>query len=115
MSKNSYIFTSESVAEGHPDKIADQISDRILDALININKNVRSGIETMVTSNLVVLSGETSITDFNSQINVDKIVRECVRDIGYEQKNFHWENLEIINKIHGQSPDIAQGLSLIHI
>jgi len=110
MSNNSYIFTSESVAEGHPDKIADQISDRILDALINIDKNVRSGIETMVTSNLVVLSGETSITDFNSQINVDKIVRECVRDIGYEQKNFHWENLEIINKIHGQSPDIAQGV-----
>ncbi len=110
MSNNSYIFTSEAVAEGHPDKIADQISDRILDALINIDKNVRSGIETMVTSNLVILSGETSITDFNSLIDVDKIVRKCVRDIGYEQKNFHWENLEIINKIHGQSPDIAQGV-----
>ena len=110
MSNNSYIFTSESVAEGHPDKIADQISDRILDALINIDKNVRTGIETMVTSNLVILSGETSITDFNSLIDVDKIVRKCVRDIGYEQKNFHWENLEIINKIHGQSPDIAQGV-----
>jgi len=110
MSNNSYIFTSESVAEGHPDKIADQISDRILDALINIDKNVRSGIETMVTSNLVILSGETSITDFNSLIDVDKIVRKCVRDIGYEQQNFHWQNLEIINKIHGQSPDIAQGV-----
>ena len=110
MSNNSYIFTSEAVAEGHPDKIADQISDRILDALINIDKNVRTGIETMVTSNLVILSGETSITDFNSLIDVDKIVRKCVRDIGYEQKNFHWENLEIINKIHGQSPDIAQGV-----
>ncbi len=110
MSNNSYIFTSESVAEGHPDKIADQISDRILDALINVDKNVRSGIETMVTSNLVILSGETSITDFNSQVDVDKIVRNCVRDIGYAQKNFHWENLEIINKIHGQSPDIAQGV-----
>ena len=110
MSNNSYIFTSESVAEGHPDKIADQISDRILDALINVDKNVRSGIETMVTSNLVILSGETSIIDFNSQVDVDKIVRKCVRDIGYAQKNFHWENLEIINKIHGQSPDIAQGV-----
>ncbi|MAV98367.1 MAG: methionine adenosyltransferase [Rhodobiaceae bacterium] len=110
MSNNSYIFTSESVAEGHPDKIADQISDRILDALINIDKNVRTGIETMVTSNLVILSGETSIADFNSLIDVGKIVRKCVRDIGYEQKNFHWENLEIINKIHGQSPDIAQGV-----
>ncbi len=110
MSNNSYIFTSESVAEGHPDKIADQISDRILDALINVDKNVRSGIETMVTSNLIILSGETSITDFNSQIDVDKIVRKCVRDIGYAQKNFHWKNLEIINKIHGQSPDIAQGV-----
>jgi len=110
MSNNSYIFTSESVAEGHPDKIADQISDRILDALINIDKNVRSGIETMVTSNLIILSGETSITDFNSLIDVDKIVRKCVRDIGYEQQNFHWQNLEIINKIHGQSPDIAQGV-----
>ena len=110
MSNNSYIFTSESVAEGHPDKIADQISDRILDALINVDKNVRSGIETMVTSNLVILSGETSIIDFNSQVDVNKIVRKCVRDIGYAQKNFHWENLEIINKIHGQSPDIAQGV-----
>jgi S-adenosylmethionine synthetase len=110
MSNNSYIFTSESVAEGHPDKIADQISDRILDALIGVDKNARSGIETMVTSNLVILSGETSITDFNSQVDVDTIVRKCVRDIGYAQKNFHWENLEIINKIHGQSPDIAQGV-----
>jgi len=64
----------------------------------------------MVTSNLVILSGETSITDFNSLIDVDKIVRKCVRDIGYEQQNFHWQNLEIINKIHGQSPDIAQGV-----
>ena len=105
-----YEFTSESVSSGHPDKIADQISDRILDALINIDKNVRSGIETMVTSNLVILCGETSITDFNSLIDVDKIVRKCVRDIGYEQQNFHWQNLEIINKIHGQSPDIAQGV-----
>ena len=71
MAEDSYLFTSESVAEGHPDKVADQISDRILDQLIHTDFDVRAGIETMVTSNLVVLSGETSLKNFNKKIDIN--------------------------------------------
>ena len=110
MTEDSYLFTSESVAEGHPDKVADQISDRILDQLIHTDFDVRAGIETMVTSNLVVLSGETSLKNFNKKINIDDIVRSCIREIGYDQENFHWKKVEILNRIHGQSSDIAQGV-----
>jgi S-adenosylmethionine synthetase len=110
MAENSYLFTSEAVAEGHPDKVADQISDRILDQLIHTDFDVRAGIETMVTSNLVVLSGETSLKNFNKKINIDDIVRSCIKEIGYDQENFHWEKVEILNRIHGQSADIAQGV-----
>ena len=110
MAEDSYLFTSEAVAEGHPDKVADQISDRILDQLIHTDFDVRAGIETMVTSNLVVLSGETSLSNLNKKINIDDIVRSCIREIGYDQENFHWKKVEILNRIHGQSADIAQGV-----
>ena len=110
MAEDSYLFTSEAVAEGHPDKVADQISDRILDQLIHTDFDVRAGIETMVTSNLVVLSGETSLKNFNKKINIDDIVRSCIKEIGYDQENFHWKKVEILNRIHGQSSDIAQGV-----
>ena len=110
MSKNAYLFTSESVSEGHPDKIADQLSDRILDQLILLDPNARAGIETLVTSNLVVLAGETSLLNFREKINLEDLVRNCIREIGYEDENFHWEKIEIIDKIHGQSEDIAQGV-----
>ena len=110
MSKNAYLFTSESVSEGHPDKIADQLSDRILDNLILLDPNARAGIETLVTSNLVVLAGETSLINFREKIDLDDLVRNCIREIGYEDENFHWEKIEIIDKIHGQSEDIAQGV-----
>ena len=110
MSKNAYLFTSESVSEGHPDKIADQLSDRILDNLILLDPNARAGIEALVTSNLVVLAGETSLINFREKIDLDDLVRNCIREIGYEDENFHWEKIEIIDKIHGQSEDIAQGV-----
>ena len=110
MSKNAYLFTSESVSEGHPDKIADQLSDRILDNLIHLDPNARAGIEALVTSNLVVLAGETSLINFREKIDLDDLVRNCIREIGYEDENFHWEKIEIIDKIHGQSEDIAQGV-----
>jgi S-adenosylmethionine synthetase len=110
MPKNAYLFTSESVSEGHPDKIADQLSDRILDQLILLDPNARAGIETLVTSNLVVLAGETSLLNFREKINLEDLVRNCIREIGYEDENFHWEKIEIIDKIHGQSEDIAQGV-----
>ena len=110
MSKNAYLFTSESVSEGHPDKIADQLSDRILDNLILLDPNARAGIEALVTSNLVVLAGETSLINFREKIDLEDLVRNCIREIGYEDENFHWEKIEIIDKIHGQSGDIAQGV-----
>ena len=110
MSKNTYLFTSESVSEGHPDKIADQLSDRILDKLILLDPNARAGIEALVTSNLVVLAGETSLINFREKIDLEGLVRNCIREIGYEDENFHWEKIEIIDKIHGQSEDIAQGV-----
>ena len=110
MSKNPYLFTSESVSEGHPDKIADQLSDRILDKFIHLNPDTRAGIETLVTSNLVLLAGETSLKDFREKVDIEDLVRNCIREIGYEDKNFHWEKVEILDKIHGQSADIARGV-----
>jgi len=110
MSKNPYLFTSESVSEGHPDKIADQLSDRILDKFIHLNPDTRAGIETLVTSNLVLLAGETSLKNFREKFNIEDLVRNCIREIGYEDKNFHWEKVEILDKIHGQSADIARGV-----
>tara|TARA_Y100000590_G_scaffold452259_1_gene595083 strand:- start:65841 stop:67010 length:1170 start_codon:yes stop_codon:yes gene_type:complete len=110
LTNNNFLFTSESVSEGHPDKIADKISDSILDYLIKKDPNVRTGIETVVTSNLVILLGETSYRDISKDTNIDSLVRDCVRNIGYEQKNFHWKSIDIMNKIHLQSPDIAMGV-----
>ena len=110
MLKNPYLFTSESVSEGHPDKIADQLSDRILDKFIHLNPDTRAGIETLVTSNLVLLAGETSLKNFREKFNIEDLVRNCIREIGYEDENFHWEKVEILDKIHGQSADIARGV-----
>lgn len=103
-----YTFTSESVSAGHPDKVADAISDAVANHLINYNENNRAAIETMVTTNLVVLSGEYKSDKFNED-RIAQIVRDTVKEIGYEQDGFHWKNLEIINRLHGQSPDIALG------
>jgi len=106
---NNYIFTSESVSEGHPDKVADQISDALVDAgLKNGDETTRVAIETLVTTNHVTLAGE--VKNFNvDDATIDKIVREKVREIGYEQTGFHWKNLSVANHIHKQSADIALG------
>jgi S-adenosylmethionine synthetase len=106
---NNYIFTSESVSDGHPDKVADQISDALVDAgLKNGDETTRVAIETLVTTNYVTLAGE--VKNFNvSNEEVKEIVRNKVREIGYEQEGFHWKNLEIVNRIHSQSADIALG------
>jgi S-adenosylmethionine synthetase len=105
----NYIFTSESVSKGHPDKVADQISDAILDAALKAgDTTTRVACETLVTTNLVVLAGE--VKNFNvSNDEVEQIVRNKVKEIGYEQDGFHWEKLEIINRLHKQSGDIALG------
>jgi len=110
MSRNSHLFTSESVSEGHPDKVADQLSDRILDKFIHLDPDTRAGIETLVTSNLVLLAGETSLKNFREKVDIEDLVRNCIREIGYEDENFHWGKVEVLDKIHGQSADIARGV-----
>ena len=104
----SYLFTSESVAEGHPDKVADAISDAVLDLVMqHQNPTYRCACETLVTTNRVILAGEyKGALDFDQ---VETVVRETVRRIGYEQLGFHWQNLELTNLLHGQSADIALG------
>lgn len=104
----SYLFTSESVSEGHPDKVADAISDAILD-LVMAEKNpaLRCACETLVTTNRVVVAGEYK--GHLTEQEVEQTVREVVKDIGYEQNGFDWRTLEVTNLLHGQSADIALG------
>jgi len=112
MSRKDYLFTSESVSEGHPDKICDRISDAVLDAFLNEEEMARVACETFATTNRVVIGGEVGLTDQSKlklvKSNVDSIVRECVKDIGYEQEGFHWETIQIDNLLHEQSAHIAQ-------
>ena len=105
----NYIFTSESVSDGHPDKVADQISDALVDAGLKAgDQTTRVAVETLVTTNHVTLAGE--VKNFNvSKDEVKKIVRQKVKEIGYEQSGFHWDKLKIYNEIHAQSADIALG------
>ena len=105
----SYLFTSESVSEGHPDKIADQVSDAILDALLTQDPRSRVAVETLVTTGLVILSGEVT-TD--AYVDVQTIAREVIRDIGYTDPKlrFDWESCGVLSTIHEQSPDIKQGV-----
>ncbi len=112
--KREFDFTSESVSEGHPDKVCDRISDSILDEIIRHDSMARVGCETFATTNKVVIGGEVGFTN-NTEISrlseiVSGIVRSAVKEIGYEQDGFHWKNLDIVNLIHQQSPDIAQGV-----
>jgi S-adenosylmethionine synthetase len=114
MANKSYEFTSESVSEGHPDKVCDRISDAVLDSLLGYECNARVGCETFATTNRVIIGGEIGLQDPNKQkdfmISVDEIVRNCIRDIGYEQEGFHWETVRIENLLHQQSPNIALGV-----
>ena len=105
----NYIFTSESVSAGHPDKVADQISDALVDAGFKAgDETTRVAVETLVTTNHVTLAGE--VKNFNvSKDEVKEIVRNKVKEIGYEQEGLHWDNLNIYNELHEQSADIALG------
>ncbi len=111
---NSYIFTSESVSEGHPDKVCDQISDAILDAYLSIDKNAKVGCETFATTNTVIVGGEVRITNGKTLPNeeIEKIIRNTIKDIGYEQDGFNWKTVKITNLIHEQSADIAIGVDV---
>ncbi len=111
MLKNSnYLFTSESVSEGHPDKICDQISDSILDLYLSKDPIARVAVETMVTKDLVIVSGEVRSTSELSNELIEKTIRSTVREIGYEQEGFHWETMEVKILLHEQSSDIAMGV-----
>ena len=112
--KLQYDFTSESVSEGHPDKVCDKISDSILDELIKIDHQARVGCEVFATTNQVVVGGEVGLKNTIKIEDLSELVTETVRStvkkIGYEQKGFHWNDLNILNLLHQQSPDIAQGV-----
>ena len=108
--RSNFMFTSESVSEGHPDKVADQISDAVVDLLIGKDPEARVACETLVTTNRIVLSGEIRCAVPFTQEEVENAARETVRRIGYEQEGFHWKNAEFEYYLHGQSGDIAQGV-----
>ena len=109
MSRQNYIFTSESVSEGHPDKVCDRISDAVLDAFLTEESEARVACETFATTDRVVIGGE--VRGPGDVIGrVEDIARECVRDIGYEQDGFHWANMKVDSYLHAQSAHIAQGV-----
>ncbi|MDP5218627.1 methionine adenosyltransferase [Ruegeria sp. 2205SS24-7] len=114
MSRQNYIFTSESVSEGHPDKVCDRISDAVLDAFLSEEPEARVAAETFATTNRVVIGGEVGLSDQDKlheyMGKIDQIARDCIRDIGYEQDKFHWNTCEITNLLHEQSAHIAQGV-----
>lgn len=115
-SPENHIFTSESVSEGHPDKVCDQISDGILDLYLSADSTSRVACETLATTNRVIVSGEVNINKNKDSVTnekIDSLIREIVKKIGYEQKGFHWENLRIENYLHQQSSDIALGVDEI--
>jgi len=116
--RNTYLFTSESVSEGHPDKVADQISDAIVDLFLSKDPEARIACETLTTTQLVVLAGEIRCKGVyendawapGAKEEIERTVRETVKRIGYEQDGFHWETFRFENNLHGQSAHIAQGV-----
>ena len=118
MSRSTFLFTSESVSEGHPDKVADRISDTVVDLFLARDPEARVACETLCTTNLVVLAGEIrgkGIWENDAWVpgleaEIEAAVRAAVRDIGYEQEKFHWNTFEFQNHLHGQSADIAVGV-----
>ena len=108
--RDHYIFTSESVSEGHPDKVCDQISDGIVDACLRENPEARIAIETLATTDFVCIAGEYRGADAVGRNQMEEIARKVVKDIGYEQKGFHWNTLKVEHHVHAQSADIAQGV-----
>ena len=110
MPRKNYLFTSESVSEGHPDKVADCISDAILDRFLEVDPESRVAVETMTTTNLVVLAGEVRGPASITKDVMEEAARNVVRRIGYEQDGFHWEKMAVDIHVHAQSSDIARGV-----
>jgi S-adenosylmethionine synthetase len=117
VARANYLFTSESVSEGHPDKVCDRISDEVVDAFYRAGARegldpwgIRAACETLATTNRVVIAGEYRGPGSVGKDEIDQVAREAIKDIGYEQDGFHWKNAEIEVLLHGQSADIAQGV-----
>ena len=123
MRQGDFVFTSESVSEGHPDKVCDRISDAVVDAFIGLDPYARVACETLVNTNYICIAGEVRLDKkkcgvkapmlksgaINKKV-IENLARNAVRDIGYEQKGFHWKTAKIVIRLHGQSADIAQGV-----
>ena len=117
MAQGNYLFTSESVSEGHPDKVCDRISDGVVDAFLAADPQARVACETLTTTNRIVLAGEVRgpepLVDSNGHIDaarIEEIARTAVKEIGYEQEGFHWRDADVSVYLHAQSSDIAQGV-----
>ena len=110
MPVTNYVFTSESVSEGHPDKVCDLISDSVVDAFLAKEPESRLGVETMCTTNRIVLAGEVRGPQDIDKAAMEAIARDVVRTIGYEQDGFHWEKASVEVHVHSQSADIAMGV-----
>ena len=106
----NYIFTSEAVSEGHPDKVCDQISDAILDLFLSKDPYSRVACETLATTNVVKIAGEVRCAKKVSNEEIEKVVRDTIKEIGYEQEGFSWKDVKIENLLHSQSVDIAVGV-----
>ncbi len=110
MRRSSYFFTSESVSEGHPDKVCDRISDSVVDAYLAAEPEARVACETLATTNRVVIAGEVRGPESITTDKVIQLARDAIKDIGYEQDGFHWKNAEVDVYLHAQSAHIAQGV-----
>jgi S-adenosylmethionine synthetase len=114
MPRQNYVFTSESVSEGHPDKLCDRISDSVLDAFLTEEPNARVACETFATTGMVVIGGEVGLSDQDRlkhfMGSIAQIARDAIKDIGYEQEKFHWNTCHVLNFLHEQSAHIAQGV-----
>ena len=108
--RSSYLFTSESVSEGHPDKVSDRISDAVVDAYLGADPYARVAIETLCTTNRIVIAGEVRGPDSITSESIETLARDAVKAIGYEQDGFHWQHADVSCYVHKQSSDIAQGV-----
>ncbi len=110
MPRTDYLFTSESVSEGHPDKICDRISDAVVDTYLTADPHARVAVETLCTTNFILLAGEVRGPDSVTHETLERVARSAVKEIGYEQDGFHWRKADVLIRVHAQSPDIAMGV-----
>ena len=110
MADQKYIFTSESVGEGHPDKVCDRVSDAIVDTYLSAHPEARVAAECLATTGFLCIAGETRGPDSITKEEIETVARHAVRDIGYKQEEFHWEKIKVDIRLHSQSADIAVGV-----